>query len=214
MRVKHLKTISLTAIFTALVAAATMVITIPISGSGGYVNFGDTIIFVAAALLGPLGGFFSGAVGSSIADLVFAPKWIPVTFIVKGLEGLLCGLIILVLRKLRLKDVFGCIIAMTIAALIMVTGYFFGGWILEGLSSGSFRTGFAVAVADIPFNLIQGGVSAVAGIAITLALSRIKYVKNFFADNSSVEKETAPDTQKSTAQGQNEDNDGCGVDKR
>ncbi|NCA67983.1 MAG: ECF transporter S component [Clostridia bacterium] len=182
MRAKLIKKLTLTAIFTALVAVATMVITIPMAGSGGYVNFGDTIIFVAASFLGPVGGFISGAIGSSIADLVYAPKWIPITFIVKGLEGLLCGLLIIALKKIKLKNIFSYAIAMIVAACVMVTGYFFGGFLLEGLSTGSLTTGFAVAVADIPFNLIQGGVSVVVGLSITLSLGKIRYIRNFVAD--------------------------------
>lgn len=179
MRTKNIKKITLTAVFTALVAVATMVITIPLSSSGGYVNFGDTIIFVAAALLGPLGGFVSGAIGSSIADLVFAPKWIPITFIVKGLEGFICGIIISALIKKCAKEVISYTIAMISGAIIMVVGYFFGGWLLEGLTAGSFKTGLVVAIYDIPFNLIQGGVSVIVGALITFALLKIKYIKDF-----------------------------------
>lgn len=181
MRAKYLKKFCLTAVFTALVTVATIVICIPMPGvSGGYINFGDTIIFVSSAFLGPVGGFFSGAVGSSIADLVYAPKWIPVTFIVKGMEGLLCGMLIVGLRKLKLKNAVSFIIAMIVGATVMVTGYFFGGWLLEGLSVGSLKTGLVVAVADIPFNLIQGGVSIIVGYAITVALYNIRYIRTFF----------------------------------
>ncbi len=180
MRSLYLKKISLTAVFTALVAVATMVIVIPMPGvSGGYINFGDTIIFVGAYLLGPLGGFFAGAIGSAVADLVYAPKWVVVTFIVKGLEGLLCGLIASRLKKTNLSRMALILFAFIPSATVMVAGYLLGGFVLEGLSSGSFLTGFTVAVADIPFNLIQGSVSVTVAYLITLALSKIKYVDNF-----------------------------------
>lgn len=182
MRALYLKKLSLTAVFTALVAVATIVIVIPMPGvSGGYINFGDTIIFVGASLLGPLGGFFSGAVGSSIADLIYAPKWILITFIVKGLEGLLCGLISARFKKTKVKSGISLLVAMVPAATLMAVGYFFGGWMLEGLSSGSFMTGFTVAIADIPFNLIQAGVSVGVGYIIAFALSKVKYISDFLS---------------------------------
>ena len=53
------------AVFTALTFVATVAITIPmVSTSGGYINFGDTIIFVASAILGPIGGLVAGGIGS------------------------------------------------------------------------------------------------------------------------------------------------------
>ena len=52
------------AVFSALVFVATIVIAIPSVSTSGYVNFGDTVIFIASAFLGPLGGFIAGGVGS------------------------------------------------------------------------------------------------------------------------------------------------------
>ncbi|MGN1083913.1 MAG: ECF transporter S component, partial [Lachnospiraceae bacterium] len=59
----------LTALFTALVCVATIIIQIP-SPMQGYVNLGDCIILLSAWLLGPLYGFFAGGVGSALADLL------------------------------------------------------------------------------------------------------------------------------------------------
>ena len=43
---------TLTGLFVALVAVSTMVIHVPVVATGGFVNVGDTMIFVAAILLG------------------------------------------------------------------------------------------------------------------------------------------------------------------
>ena len=88
------------AVFSALVFVATIVIAIPSVSTSGYVNFGDTVIFIASAFLGPLGGFIAGGVGSMLADLMYSPVWMPVTFIVKGLEGLVAGVLFKVLSAL------------------------------------------------------------------------------------------------------------------
>ena len=88
------------AVFTALVFVATIAIAIPMpTGVGAYINFGDIVIFLSSALLGPIGGAISGALGAGFADLVYAPIFVPLTIIVKGIEGFLTGLIVLFLRK-------------------------------------------------------------------------------------------------------------------
>ena len=76
---------------TALACVLTMVPQIP-TGTGGYVHFGDSIIYVASAFLGPICGAVVGAVGHSLADIltghiIFA---LP-TFIIKGLMGFAIG---------------------------------------------------------------------------------------------------------------------------
>lgn len=79
-------------IFTALVFVATVIIRVPIAATGGYFNFGDSVIYVAALLFGPLVGGLAGGIGASIADiiggyLIFAPG----TFIIKLFEGIITG---------------------------------------------------------------------------------------------------------------------------
>ena len=54
---------------TALACVLTMVPQIP-TGTGGYVHFGDSIIYVASAFLGPICGAVVGAVGHSLADIL------------------------------------------------------------------------------------------------------------------------------------------------
>jgi uncharacterized membrane protein len=61
------------AIFAALVAAVTLTIAIPIPATSGYFNFGETLIYVAALLFGPIVGLIAGA-GASIADMLVAPN--------------------------------------------------------------------------------------------------------------------------------------------
>ena len=61
----------------------------------GYVHFGDSIIYVAAAFLGPIPGAFVGAIGHSLADLLGGyPIFVLPTFIIKGLMGFVIGKII------------------------------------------------------------------------------------------------------------------------
>ncbi len=77
-----------TAILAALVAVTTMVVNVPLPGVKGYVNIGDAVVLLAGLMLGPAVGAFSGALGSSLADLLLGyAHWAPWTFIIKGVEG-------------------------------------------------------------------------------------------------------------------------------
>ncbi len=181
-RRNKLRYIAYFAVFTALTFVATIAITIPMaSTSGGYINFGDTVIFVASALLGPTGGMVVGALGSVIADLIFAPAYALITLIVKGLEGYLAGLIIKFLIKLlkenKAKFYISFIIGFIVGGLEMVLGYYIGGGILLGISGGDFSLGFATSLLDVPSNFIQFGVSVGVGFAIAIGLIHVPYVR-------------------------------------
>jgi len=78
-------------VFTALVAAATMVFIISIPATSGYFNIGETIIYITAIIFGPYVGAIAGGVGAAIADLLLAPVFAPATLIAKALEGAIIG---------------------------------------------------------------------------------------------------------------------------
>lgn len=153
--------ISLLALFCALVVIATIIIRLPIPATGGYFNLGDTIIFIASVLLGPVFALIAGGVGSALADVIggFA-QYAPWTLVIKGIEGLVAGLLIRAFRA-DPKTVPGALVAFgafVIAGLWMTAGYFGAEYVMYGLD-------WAPPAAELPFNLAQGGLSAViAGI--------------------------------------------------
>ncbi|MHA2034414.1 MAG: ECF transporter S component [Candidatus Thorarchaeota archaeon] len=114
----------LLAIMTALTTVATVIIAIPFPTSSGYLNFGDVLVMTSGLLLGPVGGFVAGGVGSMMGDIALGyVHFAPITFIVKGTEGLLVGVGTLRSRgsgKLRLGDVIGIILG----AIVMMLGYY------------------------------------------------------------------------------------------
>jgi len=77
--------------FIVVIMIITLFIRIPLP-SGGYFNFGDVAVVFAGLLLGKLGGFIAGGIGSALADILggFA-IFSPLTFLAKGIEGLLSG---------------------------------------------------------------------------------------------------------------------------
>lgn len=171
---KQLTTI---AMFVALVTVATVVIAIP-SPAGGYLNVGDTVVLIAAACLGPIGGMVAGGLGSCIADLILGyGMYAPFTLIIKGLEGLICGGLIMLFDKTlgkRFKNyiaqVIAGVIAMIIAALTMSSLYCIADGILYG---------WGAAIVNAPANLLQGAIGIVAGSIIVYALNLPKLAKRF-----------------------------------
>jgi uncharacterized membrane protein len=87
------RTVASTAVFTAFVAASTMVFTLAIPATpSGYFNFGEVMVYICALLMGPYVGAFAGGVGSSIADVALgAPNYAPGTLVIKGAEGFIVG---------------------------------------------------------------------------------------------------------------------------
>lgn len=143
----------LIALFSALVCVLTIFVQIP--WGKGYINFGDTLIFLAASLLGPVGGMIAGAIGSSLADLFSSfATYAPFTFVVKGGEGFLCGILYsYVFRKQRpmLRRLF----SMLIAGAWMIIGYFLTDLMLYGWEASL-------------FNFVSGPIQAGASLVVAL----------------------------------------------
>ena len=82
-------------VFTAFVAAATMIVSAYVAATGGYFNVGEIMVYTSAILMGPFVGGFAGGVGSMLADVslgytVFAPG----TLVIKGIEGFIVGYLV------------------------------------------------------------------------------------------------------------------------
>ncbi|MCK4481520.1 MAG: ECF transporter S component, partial [Candidatus Lokiarchaeota archaeon] len=80
--------ISIIAIFSALVCILTMIISIPIPATQGFINIGDSGVMISGLLFGPIIGGFSGGIGSALADIFLGYTiYAPGTLVIKGLEG-------------------------------------------------------------------------------------------------------------------------------
>ena len=160
--------IVLTAVFAGLVFVVTSQIPpIPIPATSGYFNVGETIIYVAALLFGPLVGSLSGGMGAMLGDIylgfaVFAPG----TLVIKGVEGAIVGFLNLKLRKHIQNTTVCAVISVIIGGLEMVTGYFLYEQIVLGYP-------FAVALAEVPFNIVQMLVGLIIAVPIMHAVQRV-----------------------------------------
>ena len=144
--------IALIALFTPLTTVFTMLIQVPVPATEGYINIGEVGVFLSALLLGPVGGAIAGGVGSALADWITGwVIYVPWTFLIKGLEGLIVGLFS------RRNAAFNAVVVVA-AGLWMVTGYF--------LVEGFFLWGVAAAMIEIPGNLVQAGVGATIALIV------------------------------------------------
>lgn len=110
-RAAWVERIGLSAVMTALVFAATMLqVQTPITR--GYLNLGDSMIFVAAFLGGPYTGFIAGSIGSALADIVSGyGYYAPGTFVIKGLEGFIAGYLYWRLRAVAGRSSWRAVVA-------------------------------------------------------------------------------------------------------
>lgn len=154
------KKMILTALLIALVTVTTMVVNIPLPGVKGYVNIGDTVVLLSGLIFGPAVGALAGALGSGLADLLLGyAYWAPWTFIIKGLEGFLAGWLFVRFKRATL-------LVAGLSAAIMVVGYFLVGILYYG---------FGPALASLPGDLLQGGVSVI--LCLVLLPSLRKHLK-------------------------------------
>jgi uncharacterized membrane protein len=171
MKTNSTKKIVLSGLLIALVFLATYFTKIPTPLPGGYFNLGDAVIMLAAAFLGPIGGLIAGGVGSALADLAYgALLFAPITFVVKGIEGLAVGLLISKMRRAGGLKHSRLITAVVTGAVIMVAGYFLAEAFLLGTFDEAF--GLTAAAAELLPNSVQGILSAILGYILTLIMSK------------------------------------------
>jgi len=173
MQDNTLKKLIMNGLMIALVFLATYFTRIPTMVlPGGYFNLGDAVIILASVLLGPAGGLAAGAVGSALADIAAAALlFAPITFVVKGLEGLAVGLLTSKIRKSGALKQGRLIISTVAGAAVMIVGYFLAEAFLLGMFDEAF--GLTAAVAELLPNTLQGIFSAVLGYILVLVFSKI-----------------------------------------
>jgi len=144
------KQLTTTALMAAVVFVATMVVKIPVGQ--GYLNFGDGAVFLSGLLLGPGYAFAAAAIGSSLADMIGYPIYIPATFLLKGSMALL-------ISRAKDKGIKVRITYMVLGGLIMVLGYYmYEAFILYG--------NVVSPLYYIPFNILQFSVGIVIAILL------------------------------------------------
>jgi uncharacterized membrane protein len=152
--------VALAGVMAAFVFVVTFLVRVPLPfTSGGYLNLGDTVVYIAAFLLGGPLGALSGGIGSALADvLAGAADYAPATLIIKALMGFVFGT--MAKDGQFKKYTAGAIVC----GAIMVAGYFVADFIIAGLN-------VSLAIADLPFNCIQWAGGTVAAAVLYPAIS-------------------------------------------
>ncbi|MCW3994743.1 MAG: ECF transporter S component [Candidatus Bathyarchaeota archaeon] len=162
--------IATAAIFTALVFVVTSQIPpIPIPATGGYFNVGETTIYVAALVFGPLVGAFAGGVGAALSDVYLGYSFFaPGTLAIKAIEGAIVGFLNIKLKKYVHNHTLCAIIAVLVGGLSMVLGYF----LYENLLAVLMPSLNIYAIGEIPLNIGQMLVGLIIAVPIMHAILR------------------------------------------
>jgi uncharacterized membrane protein len=149
----------LSGVMAALVTVATFFVQIPNPATKGYVNFGDIMIFVSALTFGPVVGGLAGSIGSSLADVAAGYGYFaPFTFVIKGAEGAIAGLIS---NRVNVRR---DVLAVVFAGSEMIGGYFLAEFF-------PLQLGWA-ALTEVPGNISQIVVGGIVGLSIALILRK------------------------------------------
>lgn len=163
-----MKKIVLTGLLAAMVAVATGLLPFNIVG-GGYIHLGDTVIYLAAALLPMPYAMAAAAIGAGVADLLVAPMWAPFTVVIKAL---------MVLAFTSKKERFLCgrnALATVISGVVCVVGYFGAEMMILCLSGSSLGAAFGASLLSAPFNGIQAVASCICFLVLAAALDRLQF---------------------------------------
>lgn len=162
--------LTLLALLIALTTVATMIVRVPVPATGGYINMGDSMIYISALLFGPVFGLVAGGVGSALADYFGGyASFAPYTLVIKGLEGLLVGLLAwrMARRPSGITPVGTAvaIVAVLVGGAAMVSGYFLAEAYVLGI-------GVAKAAQEVPGNIFQVLGGLIVALPVALALRR------------------------------------------
>lgn len=136
------------ALMATMTCIATMIIPIPIPfSSTGYIHPGDAFVLLSGIILGPVYGGLAAGIGSMLADLLAGyTLYAGPTFIIKALAALLGAL---VYKHIRIRPI---IFAGIMGGIVVTLGYFLYEF---------FSFGFAAAIINVPFNIIQNAFAIV-----------------------------------------------------
>ena len=132
----------------------------------------DVVICTAAILMDPLAAFLVGGVGAFLGDLLFYPTPMFVSLATHGLQAIVISLF--AHRVMKKHPAVASGIGVTLGALIMVAGYSLGRAFIYSTPE--------YALAKLPYQILQAGVGAVAGMLICWKCGVAKLYQKHMAD--------------------------------
>ncbi|MGQ9780786.1 MAG: ECF transporter S component [Nitrososphaeria archaeon] len=141
MQVRAVAAIS---VMTPLIMVMTMLIRVPIPATQGYFNFGDSAVILVSMLFGSYVGLVAGGLGSALADVLSNYTfYAPITFVAKGLEGLVVGV---AFGRLKERSRLLSYLCGPVGGVFMISSYFVFDYVFYGLGG---------ALSELPFNIFQ-----------------------------------------------------------
>ena len=163
---ENIQKMTTTGIMAALITIMTAYIChIPVGMNGGYIHFGDALIYMAAVMLPTPYALAAAAIGGGMADLLTAPMWVPATIIIKML-------IVLPFTNKTTKFITTRnVIASFAAYLISGLCYYMADYILFGT--------WTALITSMAQSAVQSIGSAILFIIIGLALDKVGFKQKF-----------------------------------
>ncbi|MCR4429369.1 MAG: ECF transporter S component [Caldiserica bacterium] len=159
---KNLKTISLTSMLAGFTFLATLIHIN--TGPSTYFNLSEVIVFTSSLLFGPMVGGLAGGVGAALADILlgFALPWAPISFLIKGVEGLIVGGI----SSLKWKNrTLGDGISVFLACPLMIGGYTLAVGLLYG---------WPASLVEFYTDIVQCSAGLALALPLTYTLRKIR----------------------------------------
>ena len=165
--VNKTKKLTITGIMAALITLMTAYIChIPVGVNGGYVHFGDSLIYLTATLLPTPYALAAAAIGGGMADLLTAPMWAPATIVIKML--LVLPFTSRTTKIVTVRNVVATVLGYFISGI----GYFIAEYFLFG--------SWSVLLVSMLQTLIQSAGSAIVFFALGTAFDRAHITVRFF----------------------------------
>ena len=155
-------------LLAAMVVVGTMLIQVP-TPTKGYIHIGDSMVYLCGIILSPGYGSMAAGLGSALADLLSGYAiYAPATFLIKGADALIAGIIFRSLTRNTTsssRKLIALAIAILAGGTVMVGGYFAYETLLYGIKT---------AMIGIPANITQAVGGGVIVAPILVAIDRIK----------------------------------------
>ena len=154
-------------LMAAIVFVATSII--PIKTFMGVMHVGDSMVFIAAILLGKKKAVWASAIGMALFDLSHGYLlWAPFTFVIKGAMAYIAA-VIAYRADFKGEKFTNNLIAFGVSGIFMIAAYYIGGAIILTFLQAekqSFLQAVIISAKDIPTNIAQ----VVIGILIAVPL--------------------------------------------
>ena len=124
----------------------------------GVMHAGDSMVFLAAILLGKKKAAWASAIGMALFDLTHGYlTWAPFTFVIKGIMAYIAA-VIAYRNDCNGESLVNNLIAFIVAGIWMIAAYYIGGTIILTFlqpEKQAFVQSLIISLKDIPTNIIQ-----------------------------------------------------------